>query len=161
MNIYIGSDHGGEDLRYEIDQYLQSLGHNVYDMSGTNSGDDDYPDFAHEVSQKVSSDENSLGILICTSGTGMCITANKHRGIRAAKITEPNEAYFGRLHNNINVMCLAGMKLPPIANGKPLYEKATQVTTLDDIKESLDIFLNTNFEKGGRHERRTDKIELN
>ena len=139
--IIIGSDHGGFLLKQQVIDYLKKQNHEVIDY-GCNSLDScDYPIFAKEVAKDVSLEKVDFGILICTTGIGMSITANKFKGVRAALVTNLESAKLTRMHNNSNVICL-GAKFTP-------YENAI---------EFIDAFLNEKFE-GGRHERRVSLIE--
>jgi len=140
MTVYIGSDHGGFDLKGELIKHLKSGGFNVVDC-GTNSADSvDYAPIAEEVCHRVLDDEGSLGILCCGTGIGMSISANKVKGIRAACCSDYFSAKYTRLHNNANILCLGGRVIGPGA-----------------ACELADVFLNTSFE-GGRHQRRIDQI---
>lgn len=141
MKLSIGSDHGGFLLKQQVIDYLKKQNHEVIDY-GCNSLDScDYPIFAKEVAKDVSLEKVDFGILICTTGIGMSITANKFKGVRAALVTNLESAKLTRMHNNSNVICL-GAKFTP-------YE---------DAIEFIDAFLNEKFE-GGRHERRVSLIE--
>lgn len=141
MKLSIGSDHGGFLLKQQVIDYLKKQNHEVIDY-GCNSLDScDYPIFAKEVAKDVSLEKVDFGILICTTGIGMSITANKFKGVRAALVTNLESAKLTRMHNNSNVICL-GAKFTP-------YENAI---------EFIDAFLNEKFE-GGRHERRVSLIE--
>jgi len=142
MKLAIASDHAGYELKEKLKSYLKSaLGCEVVDL-GTGSPDSvDYPDFAHSLSSKVSNQEFEKGVLVCGSGIGMCMTANRYSGVRAAVLRVPDDAMMSRLHNDANVACL-GERFTP-------YEEA---------KDLLDTWLNTPFE-GGRHFRRVTKIE--
>lgn len=141
MKLSIGSDHGGFLLKQQVIDYLKKQNHEVIDY-GCNSLDScDYPLFAKEVAKDVSLEKVDFGILICTTGIGMSITANKFKGVRAALVTNLESAKLTRMHNNSNVICL-GAKFTP-------YE---------DAIEFIDTFLNEKFE-GGRHERRVSLIE--
>lgn len=141
MKLSIGSDHGGFLLKQQVIDYLKKQNHEVIDY-GCNSLDScDYPIFAKAVAKDVSLEKVDFGILICTTGIGMSITANKFKGVRAALVTNLESAKLTRMHNNSNVICL-GAKFTP-------YENAI---------EFIDAFLNEKFE-GGRHERRVSLIE--
>jgi len=106
MKIYIASDHGGFELKKEIVEEL-SLNYSLQDLGPKEfDPNDDYPDFAAKVSKKVQQEEDSIGILICKSGNGMCITANKFKGIYAALAFSSNHAIKAREHNNANVLCI-------------------------------------------------------
>lgn len=140
MKIAIGGDHAGFDYKEAIKPFIESLGHEVEDF-GPQTGDSvDYPDFAHPLSSSVEEGKNDLGILICGSGNGVAITANKHQGIRAALCWNEELAALARQHNNANVLCLPA-----------------RFIDLDLAKKLVETFLTTEFE-GGRHGRRVDKI---
>ena len=140
LKISIGGDHAGYDYKDQLAAHLRSAGYEVTDF-GTNSPDSvDYPDFAHPVASSVERGEADRGVLICGSGQGVAITANKHQGIRAALCWEEELAALSRQHNNANVICLPA-----------------RFISLDLAKKMGDVFLSTEFE-GGRHERRVGKI---
>ncbi len=141
IKIAVGSDHAGFDLKKDLLVYLSEKGYSLEDM-GPNSADSvDYPDFAHKVASSVETKTCDLGILICGSGNGVCITANKHHGVRAALAWEPELASLARQHNNANVICIPARFVS--------QEKAFQI---------VDAYLESAFE-GGRHENRVNKIE--
>ncbi len=141
-NIAIGSDHAGFEQKESVKQYLLGLGYQVTDC-GTMSADSvDYPDFAHKVAETVLGSSNTLGILLCGSGNGVCLTANKHQGIRAALCWLPELGALAKQHNNANILCLPARY---ISN-----ETANEIAS---------AYLNASFE-GGRHERRVEKIDL-
>ncbi len=140
MRIAVGSDHRGVQLKQRIVDALESKGQEVQDFGTTGTDSVDYPDFAAAVSQRVSEGDVDRGILICGTGIGMAITANKFPSVRAATIHDELTAEMSRRHNNINVMCLSA---------DLLGER--------EIDSLIDLFLNTEFE-GGRHERRLVKI---
>ncbi|MGN0654030.1 MAG: ribose 5-phosphate isomerase B [Oscillospiraceae bacterium] len=137
--LSIGCDHGGYALKLEILKYLDEKGIEYNDM-GCNGESCDYPDIAHEVCTLIQKGEAEKGILICGTGIGISISANKHKGIRAALCTDEYMAKYTRLHNDANVLCLGGRV---IGGGVAV--------------EIVDAFLSTEFE-GGRHQRRIDKI---
>ncbi len=141
MNIAIGSDHAGYKLKNELLVYLLEKGHELQDFGPDSAESVDYPDYAHPVADSVASGENQLGILICGSGNGVCIAANKHKGIRAGLAWEEEVAALTRQHNNSNIVCIP----------------ARFVTKAKAMKIA-DAFLEASFE-GGRHERRMEKIE--
>lgn len=141
-NIAIGSDHAGFKLKNDLIVELLELGYEVQDFGPDDSNSVDYPDYAHPVANSVVEGENQLGILICGSGIGVSISANRHKGVRAALCWDEEIATLSRQHNNANVLCLPARFLSKA--------KAIKITT---------AFLNTEFE-GGRHERRIEKIEL-
>ena len=142
MKIVIASDHAGYDYKKEIKAFLEKKGIEVIDV-GTHSKEScDYPIFAHESAKKVASKEAEFGILVCSSGEGIAIAANKTKGIRAGIAFNDEVAGLMRQHNNANMIAFGAsfMKLP-------------------DVLKRIEIFLNTPFE-GGRHERRVNEIEL-
>jgi glycine hydroxymethyltransferase len=141
-NFAVGADHGGFELKEALKQHLQQRGLTVTDF-GAKSKDpaDDYPDFAAPVAQAVATGEAELGLLVCTSGVGMCIAANKVSGIRAALVDDASLATLVRQHNDVNVLCLSGKNTAP-----------------DPAKKILDAFISAKFE-GGRHERRVEKMD--
>jgi ribose 5-phosphate isomerase B len=140
MKIAIGSDHRGFDVKKRIGTLLQEMGHEVLDVGTTGTESTDYPDFAFEVGRAVSERRVDRGILICGTGIGMCIAANKVRGVRAAPCHDSITAEMSRRHNDANVLCLSADLL-----GDEL------------IHRMLRIWLETEFE-GGRHARRVEKI---
>lgn len=143
MKTAIGSDHAGFELKEVIKKYLNEKGIEVIDFGAFTAESVDYPDFAFETSNSVSSGAADFGILICGSGTGMAITANKVKGIRAANCLTAEMATLARNHNNANVLAL----------GSRLIDNKTAI-------EIVDAFLSTEFE-GGRHQLRVNKIHSN
>ena len=142
MKIVIGSDHAGYAYKKEIKAYLKAKGIQVIDV-GTNSIEScDYPIFAHEAAKKVAEGDAEYGILVCSSGEGIAIAANKVKGVRAGIAYNDEVARLMRQHNNANMIAFGAtfMKLP-------------------DVLKRIEIFLKTPFE-GGRHERRVNAIEL-
>ena len=138
--IIIGSDHGGFELRKELAGHLREKGFTVEETGSINGESVDYPDVAEEVCAKVISGEAEKAVLICGTGIGISIAANKIDGIRAALCTDCYMAKYTRLHNNANVLCLGG-----------------RVIGAGLACEIADTFFSTDFE-GGRHQRRVDKI---
>jgi ribose 5-phosphate isomerase B len=139
--VATGSDHAGYEVKERLKEVIAGLGHESVDK-GTDSQDScDYPDFARAVAQAVSSGECDCGVLVCGTGIGMSMVANKVRGIRAAKVCSEHESRMSRLHNNANVLCLGARTLD--------YEK--------QVKPIVEVWLSTEFE-GGRHERRVGRI---
>jgi len=140
MRIAIGCDHRGYDAKTKLVQLLGQFGHEVVDV-GTNDGQSvDYPDYAAAVGQMVVSGEAERGILICGTGIGMAIAANKIDGIRAAACSDEITAELSRRHNDVNVLCLSG---------DMLGERR--------IDRMVEVWLTAEFE-GGRHARRIDKV---
>ncbi len=138
--IAIGCDHGGFELKNHIVKYLTAKGYDVKDYGVFCEDSVDYPDCAEPVCNAVTSGEAEKGILICGTGIGISIAANKHKGIRAALCSDVYSAEMSRRHNNANILCMGGRVL-----GREL---AFMIT---------DTWLKTEFE-GGRHERRIEKI---
>lgn len=137
--IYIGCDHGGYNLKLELIGYLEKNGFQFTDM-GCNGEAVDYPDIAEKVCEKVLENSDNKGILICGTGIGISIAANKIKGIRAALCADWYSAKYTRLHNDANVICMGG-----------------RTTGAGSAVEMLDVFLHTEFE-GGRHATRIGKI---
>lgn len=140
MRIYLGYDHAGQSLQKPVLEVLKELGHEVKDIGSRGDINDDYPDFAQKVAEKVQKDPASLGILMCGTGVGMAMVANKFRGIRAVFADSVELARLGRAHNDANILTMAG-----------------RMTNDEIAKAIVKIFLETPFE-GGRHERRVNKI---
>jgi ribose 5-phosphate isomerase B len=141
MKIVVGSDHRGFEAKKRILLLLEQLGHETLDM-GTNGPESvDYPDFAIQVAQAVGEKRVDRGILICGTGIGMCIAANKVHGVRAAPCHDSITAEMSRRHNDANILCLSGDLL-----GEELIDRMVR------------IWLQTEFESG-RHARRVEKIE--
>ena len=140
MRIAVGSDHRGVDMRAKLIDLLVQLGQEVVDVGSHSNEPVDYPDIAAMVGRKVADKEVDRGILICGSGLGMCIAANKIPGIRAAPCYDDVTAELSRRHNDLNVLCLSGDML-----GDRLVDRL------------VEIWLKTPFE-GGRHARRLSKI---
>ena len=141
MKIGIGSDHGGFLLKEQVKEYLKSLEYEVLDYGCFSQESCDYPLFAKEVAENVASKKLDYGILICTTGIGMSITANRYPGVRAALVSNEDMCKMTRMHNNANILVMGA-----------------KYTTLEDAKRYIDVFFNTEFE-GGRHERRVNLIE--
>ena len=142
MDIVIGSDHGGFDLKETVKATLDaSEEYSVTDIGVFSSQSSDYPKIAHQLAQAVARGEYRRGILICGSGIGMSVVANRYKGVRAALCHNLYAAKMSRLHNNANVLVMGG-----------------RVTGVDLSLEIMNVFLNTEFE-GGRHQRRVDQID--
>lgn len=138
--IVIGGDHAGFQRKREIIDYLNTQGVYVEDMGAFSEESVDYPDFAHAVASKVVSDEGFIGILLCGSGNGVAMAANKHPNVRAALCWNTEIASLARLHNNANVLVIPA-----------------RFVTEAEATSMVEVFLNTAFE-GGRHEARVGKI---
>ncbi len=141
MKLVLGADHAGFELKEYAKRFLEGLGHAVTDVGTHSEGSVDYPDFARLACEKVLAGEADRAILVCGSGVGMSMAANRHKGIRAVLCTGLYIAKYSRLHNDANVLCLPGRLM-----GKGLTE------------EVLKVWLETPFE-GGRHRRRVDKMD--
>ena len=139
-NIFISSDHAGFKLKEIIKDYLRIKNISFKDLGPNNDSRVDYPDYAHKVARKVKLNKSNVGILVCGSGTGMNIAANKHKNIRAAQCFNIKSTKLSRLHNDANIITL----------GSRLISKKNAF-------KFVKIFLNTKFE-GGRHLRRVKKI---
>ena len=141
MNISIGNDHAGTNYKLELLSYLTSQGHTVINHGTDDADSMDYPDTIHPVAEDVSNHKSDIGIIICGSGNGANMTANKHTSIRSALCWNSKIAVLARQHNNANILSLPA-----------------RFISLGEAKEIIDIFLSTEFE-GGRHQRRIDKID--
>ena len=139
-NIFISSDHAGFKLKEVIKNFLKRKKLTIYDLGPNNDKRVDYPDYAHKLAKKIKLNKNYIGILVCGSGTGMNIAANKHKNIRAAQCFNVKSTKLSRLHNDANIITL----------GSRLISKKNAV-------KFVSIFLNTKFD-GGRHLKRIKKI---
>lgn len=138
--IAIGADHAGFEYKSMIVDLLKNKGYDVKDFGTNSTASVDYPDFAHPVAKAVADNEAGCGILVCGSGNGVAIAANKHKGIRAAVCWENEIAALARQHNDANIICIPA-----------------RFVALHVAEEMVNLFLKTSFE-GGRHERRVEKI---
>ena len=138
--VILASDHAGFKLKEEIKKFLIKKREKVLDLGTRNTNLVDYPDYAHLLSKKITNNKNQFGILICGSGTGMSMAANKHKNVRAALCYNTKSTKLSRLHNNANVMTL----------GSRLIKKSVAL-------KCVNTFLKTDFD-GGHHERRVKKI---
>ena len=139
--IVIASDHAGVELKAALFEIVRSSGRDIRDLGPSETTSVDYPDFAHRVARAVAGGEADAGILICGTGIGMSMSANRHRGVRAALCHDAFTAEMSRRHNDANVLCLGA-----------------RVTGLGVAEQMVRIFLETPYE-GGRHQRRVEKIE--
>ena len=139
----IGADHAGFELKASLINYLTEKGYELKDFGCHSAESVDYPDFANPVASLVEETDGMKGILICGSGNGINMTANKYQGIRAALCWKAEIAELARLHNNANILVLPARFL-----------------SLEEAKDIVDIFFNTEFE-GGRHQNRVNKISCN
>ena len=141
MRIAIGADHAGVETKDRLGALIAGEGHEVLDLGTHGSDSVDYPDYALAVARAVVEGRAERGLLVCGTGIGMCITANRVHGIRAAKCNDPFEARMARQHNDANVLCLGARVL--------------DASVIDEI---VRLFLSTPFE-GGRHARRVAKMD--
>ncbi|MFA7326045.1 MAG: ribose 5-phosphate isomerase B [Ignavibacteriae bacterium HGW-Ignavibacteriae-4] len=140
MKIALASDHAGFELKEILIKELEEKGHNVSDYGTYSNESIDYADFAYVAARSVAEHNYNFGIIICGSGVGVSITANKVNGIRAANCCNNEIAALARQHNDANILCLGA-----------------RFVTVEDAIEMVDTFMNTKFE-GGRHQRRIEKI---
>lgn len=140
MKIVIGNDHAAVDMKWAIKEYMEFLGYKVINVGTNENKSCDYPDIAAVACEKIIKKEVDLGILICGTGVGMSLAANKIKGIRACVCSESYSARLCREHNNANVLCFG-----------------ERVIGIETAKEMVKAFLNANFE-GGKHEVRVNKI---
>ena len=138
--IFISSDHAGFKLKETIKDYLRNKKVKIEDLGPKDDSSVDYPDYAHKVARKVKSRKSNIGILVCGSGTGMNIAANKHKNIRAAQCFNLKSTKLSRLHNDANIITLG-----------------SRFITKKNALKFVSIFLNTKFD-GGRHLRRIKKL---
>ena len=142
MKYYIGTDHAGINIKPFVIELLEKKGYEVEDLGCFSNKRVDYTDYAHKVAEAVSKNKDSKGILICGSGIGMSLAANKHLGIRAALCHDHYTAKMARLHNDANILCF----------GERIVAKGI-------IEDMINIWCETEFE-GGRHTNRVKKIDL-
>jgi ribose 5-phosphate isomerase B len=142
MIISMGADHAGFSVKEKIREYLESKGYTLLDKGAYSEDSVDYPEFGHAVGNSVQSGESTKGIVVCGSGIGISMAANKIEGIRAALCTSAEHAQMSRLHNDANVLAVGA-----------------RMTDYDLIIQIVDTWLNIDFE-GGRHLRRVNKIEV-
>lgn len=140
MNIAIGADHAGYEVKRVIIAFLKKKGHQVEDFGCYSEESIDYPDYAHPVCESIEKGINKYGVLICGSGNGISMAANKHSGIRAALSWNPEIAELGRLHNNANIVSIPA-----------------RFVSEESALKIVEVFFSTEFE-GGRHQTRVDKI---
>jgi ribose 5-phosphate isomerase B len=141
MRVLLASDHAGVTLRAALVERTRALGHEPVDLGVQGTASVDYPDFAHDLSRRLLTGQGELGVLICGTGIGMSMAANRHPGIRAALCHDAFTAAAARRHNNANVLCLGARTTGPGV-----------------AEQILEIFLQEPFD-GGRHERRVRRIE--
>lgn len=142
MKIAIASDHGGVDLKEIISNFLKNKNFEVVDLGTNDTTSVDYPIFADKLADNILKKESDLGILVCGTGVGISIRANRHKGIRAALLYDDEVAVMAKKHNNANVIVFGGRTM-----------------NSNDVLKRIDIFLNTEFE-GGRHQKRIDLLDM-
>ena len=140
MKIAISSDHAGVEYKKAIVEFVQSLGFDIQDLGPYNEDSVDYPDFAHKLAEKILQKQADLGIILCGTGNGVAMAANKHQGIRAGLCWNKEIASLIRQHNDANILALPA-----------------RFVSVEEAKEIVKAYLETPFE-GGRHQRRVDKI---
>lgn len=139
--IAIGSDQGGFELKQKLIEHYKKQGINLIDEGTCSSESCDYPDIADKMAESILNKQVDLGILICGTGIGISIAANRHKGIRAAILYDDFSAEMARIHNNANIMVFGGRTMK-----------------FEDVVKRIDIFLKTKYE-GGRHQLRLDKLD--
>lgn len=142
MHLYFGSDHGGYQMKEVLKEWAKGAGYEFTDLGCFSEEVCDYPDIAKEVCEKVKQDSGSKGVLVCGTGIGMSIAANKFRGIRAALCTNEFMAQMAREHNDAQIICMGG-----------------RVSDDAMAKKMLEVFLKTNFSEKDRHKIRIEKLE--
>ena len=142
MKIAIASDHGGVDLKEIISNFLKNKNFEVVDLGTNDTTSVDYPIFADKLADNILKKESDFGILVCGTGVGISIRANRHKGIRAALLYDDEVAIMAKKHNNANVIVFGGRTM-----------------NSNDVLKRIDIFLNTEFE-GGRHQKRIDLLDM-
>lgn len=142
MKIAIGNDHAGPDYKFEIIKFLKSKNISVENYGTNSESSVDYPDFVHPVAKAVNDKEADLGILVCGSGNGVCMTANKYEKVRAGIAWNDEIVKLMKLHNNANILCIPA-----------------RFVSINETLNFVELFITTDFE-GGRHQNRIDKIPL-
>ena len=140
MKIAVGNDHRGVAVKQRLQDMLKGMGHSVDDFGALSAASADYPDYAIPVAEAIASGKDERGVLICATGHGMCIAANKVHGVRAVNCRDVVDAEMSRLHNDANVLCLSA-----------------DLLSEEVIERMVKTWLETRFE-GGRHERRLEKV---
>ena len=141
MKIAVGNDHRGVAVKQRLQDMLKGMGHSVDDFGALSAASADYPDYAIPVAEAIASGKDERGVLICATGHGMCIAANKVHGVRAVNCRDVVDAEMSRLHNDANVLCLSA-----------------DLLSEEVIERMVKTWLETRFE-GGRHERRLEKVK--
>ena len=142
MNIIISNDHAGVELKNNVKKFLEAKGYSLKDV-GNNDGESvDYPDIIHPLAKEISENKDDKGIIMCGTGNGVSMVANKYKGVRAGLCWSKEIAKLIRKHNNANVLSLPA-----------------RFISIEEALEIVKVFLETDFEEGGRHERRVVKID--
>ena len=142
MNIIISNDHAGVELKNNVKKFLEAKGYSLKDV-GNNDGESvDYPDIIHPLAKEISENKDDKGIIMCGTGNGVSMVANKYKGVRAGLCWSKEIAELIRKHNNANVLSLPA-----------------RFISTEDALEIVNVFIETDFEEGGRHERRVGKID--
>jgi len=142
MNIIISNDHAGVELKNNVKKFLEAKGYSLKDV-GNNDGESvDYPDIIHPLAKEISENKDDKGIIMCGTGNGVSMVANKYKGVRAGLCWSKEIAELIRKHNNANVLSLPA-----------------RFISIEEALEIVKVFLETDFEEGGRHERRVGKID--
>ena len=141
MNIIISNDHAGVELKNKVKDYLESKGYNLKDFGNNDGQSVDYPDIIHPLAKEISENNENKGIIMCGTGNGVSMVANKYEGVRAGLCWSKEIAELIRKHNNANILSLPA-----------------RFISIKDALEIVKVFLETDFEEGGRHERRVNKI---
>ena len=142
MNIIISNDHAGIELKNNVKKFLEAKGYSLKDV-GNNDGESvDYPDIIHPLAKEISENKDDKGIIMCGTGNGVSMVANKYKGVRAGLCWSKEIAELIRKHNNANVLSLPA-----------------RFISIEEALEIVKVFLETDFEEGGRHERRVGKID--
>ena len=142
MNIIISNDHAGVELKNKVKKYLEAEGHKLIDFGNNDGKSVDYPDIIHPLAKEISKNKDSKGIIMCGTGNGVSMVANKYKGVRAGLCWSKEIAELIRKHNNANVLSLPA-----------------RFISIEEALEIVKVFLETDFEEGGRHERRVGKID--
>ena len=142
MNIIISNDHAGVELKNKVKKYLEAKGYSLKDVGNNDGKSVDYPDIIHPLANEISENKDSKGIIMCGTGNGVSMVANKYEGVRAGLCWSKEIAELIRKHNNANVLSLPA-----------------RFISTEDALEIVKVFLETDFEMGGRHERRVGKID--
>ena len=142
MNIIISNDHAGVELKNKVKKYLEAKGYCLKDIGNIDGASVDYPDIIHPLAKEISKNKDTKGIIMCGTGNGVSMVANKYEGVRAGLCWSKEIAELIRKHNNANVLSLPA-----------------RFISIEEALEIVNVFLETNFEEGGRHERRVGKID--